>query len=218
MAKDDLSASYHQAVSSLSAEEPVMLLDITHQDLAETVRIVADNDDFPYGKKHTHETEADYLTGDIIIPPTYNGHYYVALSDGTTSVSLPTFPTNTEGTVVDGTVTWQESGFLYKAVGFEVTPPNDRKEGLPQAKLSVDNIGRELTEWIEASAGGKGAKVLLMQALRSEPGVIQWSIPLDIKGTGMDMARVESRLGFADVFNQPGIRQTYNKQTAPGLY
>lgn len=50
-----------------------------------------------------------YAAGTIRAPLTRNGHVYTA-SAGTSGASQPTWPTTTGGTVVDGTVTWAESG------------------------------------------------------------------------------------------------------------
>ncbi len=48
--------------------------------------------------------------GDYVVPTAGNGHKYRCIVAGTTSGSQPTWPTDTNKTVVDGTVTWQESG------------------------------------------------------------------------------------------------------------
>lgn len=40
-----------------------------------------------------------------------NGHLYVCIAAGTTGASPPVFPVTSGAMVVDGTVTWQESGF-----------------------------------------------------------------------------------------------------------
>ena len=53
-----------------------------------------------------------YAESDIIIPTTPNGHkYQIDTGDnGTTGATVPTFPTTSGGTVVDGTCTWTEIG------------------------------------------------------------------------------------------------------------
>jgi hypothetical protein len=51
-----------------------------------------------------------YNVGDIRIPTTRNGHRYRCTVAGTSDVSEPTWPTTDGGTVVDGTVTWEEYG------------------------------------------------------------------------------------------------------------
>lgn len=72
------------------------------------------------GKSVTY-TEADdwatvwaattaYVVGQIAHPLVPNAHAYRVIAAGTTGGSAPTWPTNAGGTVVDGTVTWEEIG------------------------------------------------------------------------------------------------------------
>lgn len=56
----------------------------------------------------------------------------------------------------------------FVACPFDITLPDDVDQQIPRARLSVDNIGRELTQWLEYSRGGKGAKVRILQATRSD--------------------------------------------------
>src|SRR5690606_14932886 len=51
---------------------------------------------------------------------------------------------------------------VYIACPFRLVKPDDVDQQLPRATLEVDNIGRELTQWLEASNGGKGARCRLM--------------------------------------------------------
>src|SRR5690606_1992116 len=53
-------------------------------------------------------------------------------------------------------------GNTYFATSFRITRPDDVDQQTPQARLAVDNIGRELTQWLEVSNGGKGAKCRLL--------------------------------------------------------
>ncbi len=51
-----------------------------------------------------------YVIDDIRQPTTPNDHYYKCTVAGTSGATEPTWPTTPGGTVVDGTVTWQEDG------------------------------------------------------------------------------------------------------------
>src|SRR5690606_12719183 len=78
-------------------------------------------------------------------------------------------------------------GNLFAAFAFRATLPDDLDQGLPRAQLAVDNIGRELTHWLEDSAGGADASVRLMQVLRSDPDTIEWEVRLTLKNVQMDV-------------------------------
>lgn len=54
-----------------------------------------------------------YSIGDIVVPATPNGYYYVASVAGTSGGSIPTFPTTEGLAVVDGTaLTWVCAGLV----------------------------------------------------------------------------------------------------------
>lgn len=57
-------------------------------------------------------------------------------------------------------------GHEFIACAFKLTKPDDVDQQLPHAELSVDNIGRELTQWLEYSNGGKGAMCRIIGGTR----------------------------------------------------
>lgn len=52
-----------------------------------------------------------YVLGDYRRPTVSNSHFYRTLVAGTSGASQPTFPTN-GGSVIDGTVVWQDQGVI----------------------------------------------------------------------------------------------------------
>ena len=63
-----------------------------------------------YANKGNWLATTAYVADDYILPDAgnENGRIYKCTSGGTTGASAPTFPTTAGGTVVDGTVTWEE--------------------------------------------------------------------------------------------------------------
>jgi len=110
------------------------------------------------------------------------------------------------------------NGNVFVAMGFDITLPDDLGEGLPRARLSIDNVGRELTTWLEASRGGQGATCRIMQVMRSTPTVIEFDMTMDLSNVVMTPDRVTGTLGFDDTLNRPGVTLTYRPDTAPGLF
>lgn len=112
------------------------------------------------------------------------------------------------------------------ACPFDISLPDDVDQQMPRATLTVDNIGRELTQWLEYSRGGKGAKVRILQATRSDVGSIEspinnpWEFDmlLDMSGIKVDNLTVSAVLGFQEGFNQPAVKVRYDPKTAPGLW
>lgn len=109
-------------------------------------------------------------------------------------------------------------GNVFQPVAYNITPPGDFSQGLPRAGLSIDNIGKELVDWIEGSYGGRGATARLIQVLPSSPNDIEWDLTMNLDNISMTMMQVTADLTFDDVLNLPGIALTFRPDVAPGLF
>jgi hypothetical protein len=89
---------------------------------------------------------------------------------------------------------------------------------MPQAQLEVDNIGRNLTQWLEFSRGGQGARCRIMQVLRSDPDNIEFDMTLDLTNRKITNETVSGSLGFENMLNRTGTIPTFTPQNAPGLW
>lgn len=120
--------------------------------------------------------------------------------------------------VVNDTQGIVSCGNEFLACAFDIALPDDTDNKLPQARLEIDNIGRELTQWLEQSGGGVGATCRVMQVMRATPDLIELDLTLDMTGISMDRAKVSATLGYADLLNQPAITVYYTPATAPALF
>lgn len=110
------------------------------------------------------------------------------------------------------------NGNTFTALAFRALLPDDMEGQLPRAQLAVDNVGKELVQWLELSNGGEGAQVKMMQIRRSDPDVVEWEIDLDLTNVAMNQIEVTGTLGFEDLLSRPAVSKVYNAATAPGLY
>lgn len=155
----DYSPSARRNLLATSADEPfLVLLEITHVDLAVPVRVVND-------------------TIDIVI---------------------------------------QGNNFI--ACPFRVRLPDDVDQQVPSATLEVDNVGRELTQWLEYSRGGKGAKCRIMQVMRSNLSKLEFDMTLDLSGLSITNETVSGQLGFQNTLMQPAVTMRFDPSTSPGLW
>lgn len=110
----------------------------------------------------------------------------------------------------------------YVACPFRLVRPDDVDQQEPKASLEVDNIGRELTQWLEASNGGKGARCRIMECLRSladeHVADIEFDMELDLTGLYVDNLAVSGTLGFEKTLNQAAVTKRFDPSTAPGLW
>ena len=109
-------------------------------------------------------------------------------------------------------------GNEFVACPFQLTLPDDVDQQVPKARLSVDNIGRDLTQWLEVSNGGKGAKCRILMVLPSDPDIIEYEMTMDLTGLSIDNMSVSGDLGFQETLNQPAVATRYDTITAPGLF
>lgn len=136
---------------------------------------------------------------------------------------------------VNDTENVQFEGHTFYATAFRVVRPDDVDQQTPQARLSVDNIGRELTQWLEYSNGGKGARCRFLTALRSnlEPysvgyfaqdytqpvsGLPDYDMTLDLSGISITNTEVSGVLSFKNTLDQPAVAVRYDPFTSPGMW
>jgi hypothetical protein len=109
-------------------------------------------------------------------------------------------------------------GNVYTALPFQITLPDDPETGLPVAQLSIMNVGRELTQWIENADWSQETTAKLIQVMRSAPNTAEWSITMVMSDIQMNSMAITAKLGFEDVFNAPAVTLKYSPTVAPGLF
>lgn len=137
-----------------------------------------------------------------------------------------------------------EKSFI--ACPFKLALPDDVDQQMPTALLTVDNIGRDLTTWLEFSRGGAGAKCRVTQALRSAVADVNaadfgpyasgyfassdyvsgadistwrtwgYDLTLDMSGMKIDNLHVTATLGFESTLGQASVTVRFDPVTAPG--
>lgn len=120
--------------------------------------------------------------------------------------------------VVNDTQNLTSNGIEFIGCPFNVTLPDDVAGQMPQAQLEVDNIGRDLTQWLEYSRGGQGARCRIMQVMRSDPNTIEFDMTLDLTNMKITNETVSGSLGFENMLNRTGTIPTFTPQNAPGLW
>jgi len=110
------------------------------------------------------------------------------------------------------------NGNLYVKMPFDVTPPDDLTQGSPKATLKMDNVGRELMQWLEISNGGAGATATLSRVFVSNPDIVEWQVTMDMTNLVANTTTVSARLGYEDLLNRAAVPIRYTPETAPGIF
>jgi Domain of unknown function (DUF1833) len=109
------------------------------------------------------------------------------------------------------------NGNRYIATGIKVQLASDTEDQLPTASIQINNSGREVGIMLEKTYGARGAKMRLIQLLRSQPDVIEKTDELDIASISVTQQFVEIQLSIDDTVNKVAIPYTYRPKTKPGL-
>lgn len=109
------------------------------------------------------------------------------------------------------------AGETYLPLRMAVVWPDESEDRLPRARIEVDNVGRELTQWIETTRGLVGGRVRLIRALAST-GAVEQSVTMDVGGASVDAARVSVQLGFGLNLSDAAVAVRHTPTTSPGLF
>ena len=101
-------------------------------------------------------------------------------------------------------------GNRYLALAFRAEPPQFQEGQVPRATLEIDNVGRELTQWVETTGGGRGAKMRVMMVHRDTSGSfshIVWELPALAVGVAeLTNERVQVQLVYRSGRSRPGVK------------
>lgn len=107
---------------------------------------------------------------------------------------------------------------LYIAMPFRCTLPDDFENRIPKATISIDNVSKDLMQWIESSNGAKNAQVRFIQIMRSRPNLIEWEITLTMFNVLVTQKDISAELGFQNLFSKPAINMQYRPENSPGVF
>jgi len=125
---------------------------------------------------------------------------------------------NEPARIVADTQDITHGGNQYTALPIEISLPDEGEGKTPQAQLSIDNVGRVLTDELDNSRGFEGGSCMIMQILRSNPERVEWGIELDIMDVSIDPKKITATLGYVDLLNKPAVTIKFTPERSPGLF
>lgn len=120
--------------------------------------------------------------------------------------------------ICNDTIDVTSNGNLYIAMPFRCTLPDDFENRIPKASISIDNVSKDLMQWIESSNGAKNAQVRFIQIMRSRPNTIEWEITLTMFNVKATIQEITGELGFQNLFSKPAISIQYRPENSPGVF
>ena len=125
--------------------------------------------------------------------------------------------------VVSDTIQHTVEGNIYYPVAFRAEVPQSKKGEIPQASLEIDNVGREIMQWVERSNGGRGASMRVLKLIPPADGEtesqIVWEVPaLSVGVTAATSRRISMSLVYRSGKGRPGIKVRHDPVVSPGLF
>jgi len=131
-------------------------------------------------------------------------------------VSAPSFAETLR--IVNDTQDWTSNGVLYTGVPFGFKLPDDVSGQAPRAVLTLDNIGRGITDDLESLQPYDVVQAKLMISDRADPNVIERTYILPITQVSVNTRTATASCGYDALMRQQAVRLRYNPFTAPGAF
>ena len=129
-------------------------------------------------------------------------------SDPTTRLSV------TDAEVIYGTVS---NGVSYPFLPFQISLPSDVEDSAPRAKISVDNVSRELTAAVRALDSPPSVTIDLVMA--STPNIIETTFPgFDLSDIDGDVMTISGTLSIDLLVLEPFPAGVFTPGQFPGLF
>lgn len=109
------------------------------------------------------------------------------------------------------------NGHTFAAYPFEITPPGDDLDGVPTAKLKIDNVDRQIVDTVRGISSP--ARVSMQVVLASSPDTVELEFSnMVLRQVEYDALVVEGTMEYEDVFHGVFPQHTFTPQSNPGLF
>ncbi len=131
-------------------------------------------------------------------------------------VSAPSFAETLR--IVNDTKDWTSNGVLYIGVPFGFKLPDDVAGQTPRAVLTLDNIGRGITDDLERLGPQDVVTAKLRISDRADPNVIERVYILPMTHVSVNTKTATAQCGCDSLMRQQAVRLRYNPFNAPGAF
>lgn len=131
-------------------------------------------------------------------------------------ISTPSMPEKLR--IVNDTQNWTSQGVEYIGFPFGFKLPDDVSGQASRAQLVVDNVGRSLTEDLEAISPNELMIAKLMVSDRANPDLHEKTYFLPMMRASVTPAQVTAQLGVDFMTRQQAVKLRFNPFLAPGLF
>lgn len=132
------------------------------------------------------------------------------------SITSPSLPAPLR--IVNDTQDWVSQGIPYMGVPFGFKLPDDTRGQSPRAQLVLDNVGRGISEDLEALGPNELMMARLMVSDRADPNLYERDYYLPITSVSVAGATATAQCGVDYLMRQQAVRLRANPFTLPGIF
>jgi len=120
--------------------------------------------------------------------------------------------------IVNDTQDWVSQGVEYLGVPFSFKLPDDTRGQSPRAQLVLDNVGRGISEDLEALAPNELMMARFMLSDRADPNVYERDYYIPVTSILVAGATASAQCGVDHLMRQQAVRLRANPFTLPGIF
>ena len=113
---------------------------------------------------------------------------------------------------------FQSQGVAYIGLPFGFTLPEDQSGSAPRMQLTLDNVGRGITDELECLQPGTTTMAKLIVVARDTPDIHEHVFWLPMTGVSVSGATAQATCGVDELTRQAACKQVANPFTLPGIF
>ncbi|MDY4296837.1 MULTISPECIES: DUF1833 family protein [unclassified Xanthomonas] len=113
---------------------------------------------------------------------------------------------------------WMSNGVEYIGFPFGFKPPDDASGQSPRAQLTIDNVGRGLTEDLERLQPNETVMAKILITDRAAPSVIERVFFLPLTSVRVTGQSATAQAGVDYIMRQQAVKRRATPFTAPGIF
>lgn len=109
------------------------------------------------------------------------------------------------------------NGETYQAYPFDITLPDDPEEGVTKARITIDNVHRDIIAWIRGLASSPTVNIRIVAA--SDPDTVEAEYSnFELTNVHYDALTITGDLGIESFMGEPYPGDTFLPSRFPGLF
>lgn len=120
--------------------------------------------------------------------------------------------------IANDTIDWTSNGELYIGFPFGFKLPDQTADSAPTLQLQISNVGRGISQDLEALNPGDILTATLLIVDRLNPNTVLSRLPIPISSVTITNEMATATAGVDHIMRQQAVKVRFDERTAPGLF